>query len=147
MVDIELISRKLSRLQSYVDELRTSTDINWEKFQSDLRSRAFVERYLHLAIEEVLDIANHVVSFHQWREPAGYRDLLLILSEKGVIPADQLSKFQNMASFRNMLVHQYETIDTELVFGIFSKHLADFDQFISLIMQWVEKEKDGTPGS
>ena len=65
MVDNELISRKLSRLQAYVDELKAAQDITWKKYQSDLRSKAFVERYLHLAIEEVLDIANHIVSFHQ----------------------------------------------------------------------------------
>lgn len=140
MVDNELISRKLSRLQAYVDELKAAQDITWKKYQSDLRSKAFVERYLHLAIEEVLDIANHIISFHQWREPTGYRDLLLILSEKGIIPEEQLSIFQNMASFRNMLVHRYETIDEVLVFGIFSKHLGDFDLFSTLIMEWVQKE-------
>jgi uncharacterized protein YutE (UPF0331/DUF86 family) len=58
-----------------------------------------------LAIEEMFDIANHFVSFYSWREPAGYRDLFLILQEQGVIPAEQLLTFQNMASFRNMLVH------------------------------------------
>jgi len=140
MVDVELISRKLSRLQGYVDELKASTDITWEKYRSDLRTKAFVERFLHLAIEEVIDIANHIVSFEQWREPSGYRDLLQVLSEKEIIPKNQLSRFQNMASFRNMLVHRYENIDEELVYGIFSKHLTDFDLYSNLIMQWVEKE-------
>ncbi|MFP4668764.1 MAG: type VII toxin-antitoxin system HepT family RNase toxin [Desulfobacterales bacterium] len=138
MVDDELISRKLSRLQGYVDELRGATDITWEKFSTDLRARAFVERYLHLAIEEVIDTANHIVAFQRWREPAGYRDLIRILSEKGIIPEDQLSTFQNMASFRNMLVHRYEVIDTELVYGIFEKHLEDFELFISLVTRWVQ---------
>lgn len=140
MVDVELISRKLSRLQGYVDELKAATDITWEKYRSDLRTKAFVERFLHLAIEEVIDIANHIVSFEQWREPSGYRDLLQVLSEKEIIPKNQLSRFQNMASFRNMLVHRYENIDEELVYGIFSKHLTDFDLYSNLIMQWVEKE-------
>ena len=99
-----------------------------------------MERYLHLALEEVLDIANHLVSFHQWREPRSYRDLLLILAEKGVIPQDQLHTFQNMASFRNMLVHRYETIESELVYGIFSRHLGDFELYISHIMQWARKQ-------
>lgn len=89
MVDIELISRKLSRLQGYVDELKEATDISWEKYRSDLRARAFVERYLHLAIEEVIGIANHIVSFERWREPSDYRDLLRILSEKKIIPEEQ----------------------------------------------------------
>ena len=137
MVDAELISRKLSRLQEYVDALREAPDITWAVYRKDIRAKAFVERYLHLAIEEVINIANHIVSFHQWREPAGYRDLLLILSERGVIPEDHLPTFQNMASFRNMLVHRYETIDPEIVFGFFSKHLDDFDRFVFLVGRWI----------
>ena len=136
MVDKELLSRKLSRLQHYVDVLKTAEDINWQKYRDDLRTKAFVERYLHLAIEEMLDIANHFVSFYQWREPAGYRDLLLILTEQGILPREHLTVFQNMASFRNMLVHRYENIDDELVFGIFKKRLEDFDLFMMLIMDW-----------
>jgi len=142
MVDKELLSRKLSRLQNYVDVLKTAEDIDWQKYRDDLRIKAFVERYLHLAIEELLDIANHFVSFYQWREPAGYRDLLLILTEHGIFPREHLTIFQNMASFRNMLVHRYENIDDELVFGIFKKRLEDFDLFTTLIMDWVGRQKE-----
>ncbi|SPJ15157.1 putative toxin-antitoxin system, antitoxin component [Syntrophobacter sp. SbD2] len=136
MMDKELVSRKLSQLRMYVDELRRAEDINWEKYRSDLRARAFVERYIHLAIEEVIDVANHLVSFYQWREPTSFRDLFSILREHDVIPEAHLLTFQRMASFRNMLVHGYESKDDELVFGIFSKHLRDFDLFILLVTDW-----------
>jgi uncharacterized protein YutE (UPF0331/DUF86 family) len=136
MVDKELVSRKLSNLRLYVDALRRAEDITWDKYRSDLRTKAFVERYIHLAIEEVLDIANHFVSFHQWREPRSFRDLFLVLREHDVIPENDLLTFQKMASFRNMLVHRYETIDEELVFSIFNKHLGDFDRFIGLVTDW-----------
>jgi uncharacterized protein YutE (UPF0331/DUF86 family) len=142
MVDKELLSRKLSRLQHYVDVLKTADDINWQKYCDDLRIKAFVERYLHLAIEELLDIANHFVSFYKWREPTGYRDLLLILTEQGILPQAHLTVFQNMASFRNMLVHRYENIDDELVFGIFKKRLEDFDLFMALIMDWAGRQEE-----
>jgi len=137
MVDKELVSRKLSRLREYVDELRRAEDIGWAKYRSDLRARAFVERYIHLAIEEVIDISNHFVSFYQWREPTSFRDLFSILEEHGVIPPDQLLTFQSMASFRNVLVHRYENIDDEMVFGIFKKRLGDFDLFVELVSAWV----------
>ena len=139
MVDRELLSRKLSNLSSYVKELQGADDITWQRYTTDPRSKAFVERYLHLCIEEVFDIANHLVSFHKWREPAGYRDLLLVLKEHGVVPEEQLPTFQNMASFRNMLVHHYEKIDDEFVFGIFKKRLSDFILFIDLIKQWSDE--------
>ena len=123
MVDKELLSRKISRLLTYTEALMSAEDIDWEKYKSDLRAKAFVERYLHLAIEEVIDIANHLISFFKWREPTGYRDLFQILKEHGIMSEKDLPTFQNMASFRNMLVHRYETIDEELVFGLFKKRL------------------------
>lgn len=136
--DNELVSRKLSQLQNYVAELKQAEDITWEKYESDIRSKAFAERYIHLAIEKVIDIANHFISFHKWREPKGYRDIFLILHEHGIIPEKELESFQNMASFRNMLVHSYEKIDDKLVFAIFKKRLNDFDLFVKLIKEWLQ---------
>ena len=142
MVDKELLSRKLSRLRSYVEALKYAEDIDWGKYQSDLRARTFVERYLHLAIEEVMDIANHLISFYKWREPTGYRDLFQILKEEGIVSERYLPTFQNMASFRNMLVHRYESIDDKLVFNIFKKRLDDFELFAKLVVKWVERQKE-----
>jgi uncharacterized protein YutE (UPF0331/DUF86 family) len=140
MVDLDLVARKLARLKGYVQSLREADDITWEAYQNDARAKAFVERYMHLAIEEVLDVANHIVSFHGWREPEGYRDLFTVLCENGVIPRDQLPTFQNMAGFRNMLVHRYERIDDEVVYGLFRKNLGDFDAFAERIRSWAQRQ-------
>ncbi|MDW7711692.1 MAG: DUF86 domain-containing protein [Deferrisomatales bacterium] len=138
MVDQDLVSRKVSFLRGYVDELRQASDVTWEKYQADPRSKAFVERYVHLAIETVIDIANHLVAFHSWREPTGYRDLFSVLAENGVIPSTDLRTFQDMASFRNVLVHRYDRVDDEVVFGVFRGRLGDFDRFGELVRQWVK---------
>ena len=61
MVNHEVILRKVSKLKEYVHELRQADDISWEKFQRSIRDRAFVERYIHLAIQTVFDIANHII--------------------------------------------------------------------------------------
>ena len=106
MVDKELVSRKISQLREYLVALQNADDITWNKYEEDYRTRAFVERYLHLCIEKVIDIGNHFVSFHRWREPDGYRDLFHVLHENGIIPEEHLKTFQNMASFRNLLVHR-----------------------------------------
>ena len=140
MVDREIVSRKLSQLQQYAGELRAAEDITWGLYQTDIRARAFVERYLHLAIESVLDIANHIISFHGWREPEGYRDIFTVLHENGIIPAQDLAVYQQMVSFRNLLVHRYEKIDDATVFGLFKNRLDGFDRFFGLIKNWVETQ-------
>ncbi|GAB4271697.1 MAG: hypothetical protein Kow0092_26530 [Deferrisomatales bacterium] len=136
MVDREVISRKLSRRKTYLGELRRARDITWQRYETDVRSRAFVERYVHLAIESGIDIANHFVSFYGRREPAGCRDLFAVLAERGVIPAEELETFQRMASVRNLLVHPYERIDDEVVYGIFANRLDDFDRFAEPVEAW-----------
>ena len=139
MVDKELLSRKTSQLRVYLTALQKSDDITWGRYREDIRSRAFVERYIHLCIEKVIEIGNHLVSFERWREPEGYRDIFQVLHENEVIPKTHLATFQDLASFRNMLVHRYEKIDDKLVFGFFRKRLRDFELFIALVNQWASK--------
>jgi len=44
-----------------------------------------------------------------------------------------------MASFRNLLVHAYEKVDPEVVFGIFRTRLDDFLLFANDINGWVRQ--------
>jgi uncharacterized protein YutE (UPF0331/DUF86 family) len=142
MANGEIIERKLSRLAAYLDELRKAEDISWTEYQSNARSRAFVERYIHIAIQTVFDIANHIISYKQWKEPETYRETFGILAGHGVLPEEKVADFQNMASFRNMLVHHYDKVDDEVVFGIFRNRLADFDSFRDSILEYLKREHD-----
>ena len=141
MVNEEIILRKIKRLRGYVSELRQAKDITWETYRKNIRDKAFVERYVHIAIQNVFDIANHIISYEGWEEPDTYREIFAILTSHGVLPEDRVTDFQNMASFRNMLVHHYEKIEDELVFGIFKNKLEDFDVFQKAVLEYIGKEQ------
>ncbi len=139
MVNHDVILRKIGKLKEYVDELRLSKDITWEKYKKDIRARAFVERYIHIAIQNVFDIANHIISYQGWKEPDTYRESFSVLASHGVLPDEKVSDFQNMASFRNMLIHHYEKVDNAVVFSIFKNKLGDFDLFREFILEYMKK--------
>jgi len=65
MTDKEIISNKISNLRYYLNELKKADDITWNTYQTDIRSKAFIERFLHLCIEEVLDICNRLIAINQ----------------------------------------------------------------------------------
>lgn len=142
MVNDEIILRKTQKLKEYTDELRKAKDITWEKYQKNIRDRAFVERYIHIAIQTVFDIANHIISYEEWKEPDTYRETFSILASHGVLPEEKVTDYQNMASFRNMLVHYYESVENEVVFGIFKNRLGDFDLFRGFILEYLKKAKE-----
>jgi len=142
MVNEEVILRKVAKLKEYVDELRLAKDITWERYQKSIRDRAFVERYIHIAIQTVFDITRHIISYKGLKVPETYRETFSILAENRVLPDEKVSIFQNMASFRNLLVHHYEKVDNEVVFGIFKNRLGDFDLFREYILEYLKKNAD-----
>jgi uncharacterized protein YutE (UPF0331/DUF86 family) len=86
-----------------------------------------------LAIESVIDISNHIISDLRYRKPESNRDIFAVLYENEVIPFDLKDSLSNMASFRNILVHDYIKLDRALVYGFIKNHLDDFRVFARII--------------
>jgi len=141
MVNRLLIERVLSDIKSNVADLQGATDISWEVYQTDKRSRRFVERTLHILVEACIDLAQHIISDEGFREPDSYRDAFMVLAENGIFSPSHVKKYENMAAFRNLIVHYYERVDDEIVFGIFKTDLSDFVLFSDSIKEYLERQK------
>jgi len=143
MVDVVLVEKILGDIKSNVSELRQATDITWEVYRTDKRSRRFVERTLHILIEACIDIAQHIISDEQFREPISYRDTFAVLAENGIIQPKDLTRMENMSSFRNLIVHYYQRIDDAAVYGFFERNLTDFDIFVRSVVKYLKKMNPG----
>jgi uncharacterized protein YutE (UPF0331/DUF86 family) len=75
------------------------------------------------------------------REPSEYRDSFAVLTEQGILRKEDLEKFENIASFHNLIVHYYEHVDDAVVYAVFQENLSDFDLFVSRIIEYLEREK------
>ena len=63
----------------------------------------------------------------------------MVLTENKILKPDDLSRFDDIASFRNLLVHYYEKVDDAIVYGIFKNNLSDFDLFVERIVSFLGK--------
>ena len=144
MVDRLLLEKILGDIRANVRELEKAKDITWELYQGDVRTRRFVERTLHILIEACIDVAQHIISDEGFREPSTYRDAFMVLAEEKIVPADLLPRLEQMAAFRNLIVHYYEKMDDSIVFGVFHRNLSDFLAFVDSISGYLEK-KDSEP--
>jgi len=48
---------------------------------------------------------------------------------------------EKMAKFRNLIVHNYDKIDAEIMVGILKKNLPDFVAFKTAVLSVLEPEK------
>jgi len=129
MVDAILMMKKLAALASYREQLREYEDVSVRQYSSDWKVQRIVERTLQMMIELCTDIANHLIADQGLRVPQTYAETFRILGENGILSSEQAQVMEKMAKFRNVVVHQYEAVDAEIVVLILRKHLADFDSF------------------
>ena len=118
MVDTILILRKLADLESYMDQLSEFRSVSIRDYGADWKIQRIVERTLHLMIELCIDVCGHIISDKKLRIPDSYADGFRILHENGIVSDALVSPLVKMAKFRNIIVHQYEKVDPEIVIGI-----------------------------
>lgn len=118
MVNKAVLATRLERLREYLDILESVLQYDQKRFVKDPFIHGTAERNLHLAIECLLDIGNHVISDRGYPKPENYADIFRILGERDVIPPSLLQELDGMAAFRNVLVHDYLRLDREKVYHI-----------------------------
>ena len=141
MVDQTLILRKLSELEEYFGQIGEFSSVSVEDYSGDWKTRRIVERTLQIMIELCIDIAGHFISDRKLRVPVSYADTFTSLVEAGLITPQISEVMEKMAKFRNVIVHQYEKVDTEIVIMILRKHLDDFLVFRDAVLQMLNNAK------
>jgi uncharacterized protein YutE (UPF0331/DUF86 family) len=137
MVDKALVFRKIASLSEYQKQVGEYSAITVEQYRGDWKIQRIVERTLQMMIELCADIANHVISDNGLRTPETYADTFRVLAENSILTQDQLAVMEKMAKFRNIVVHQYETVDAEIVILVLRRHLDDFRQFSDSVVQFI----------
>lgn len=143
-IEKSLIIAKLSKLREYIGFLKELQAFSREDLISDFKIRGATERYLQVSIECMIDIGNEIISSLQLQRPERYGDIPYILAKAGVIPEDYAETMALMIGLRNLLVHDYASINLNLVYDFLQTKLSDFNAFIKYIarwLEWLEKEK------
>ena len=140
MIDRPLIEKKLRKIEEFLKELGIAKIESVEEFKGNIVTKRFIERNLELAIEQMIDICKHLVSALDLKEPETFAECFEILGKEGVIPTETVSMFQSMVRFRNLLIHVYDGVDDSITYGIYTRHLGDFKEFIKLIRDYLQKK-------
>lgn len=84
------------------------------------------------ACEICIDLAMHIVSEESQEIPQNSKDAFEILLRKGIISDGLEKRLKAMVGFRNIAVHDYQSLNIDIVKGIIENHLTDFTEFAEL---------------
>lgn len=138
MVDEMLILRKLSELDDYHQQIKEFETISVADYASSWKAQRIVERTLQMMIESCVDIAGHIISDQGFRIPKNYSDTFSVLHENSILVDRLHLSLKKMAQFRNIIVHQYDKIDSEIVIGILQRDINDFIAYKEAIINYLK---------
>lgn len=106
-----------------------------EDIRSD-KSRQWALRYGFLeSIQIVIDVACHIVSKYNLGSPSTYSECIELLTKYKYIDNDLSNKLSGMVGLRNILVHEYITIDTDKLYGLL-ENVKDLKEFVEKIKEY-----------
>ncbi len=94
---------------------------------------------LQRAAQACLDLANHLIAANSWELPRSARDAFQVLTRHGTIDDATSRVMASVMGFRNIAVHDYATLDHEIVEGIVRSHLDDLEAFASVVVAFLPR--------
>ncbi|HET7559797.1 MAG TPA: DUF86 domain-containing protein [Limnochordia bacterium] len=134
-VDLTKLRRKITVIERSLRLLGTVSNRSKTEFLADDLLQSAAERQLQLAIEAMLDAANHIVARERLGVPNTYAQVFDLLVQHGFAPSDMRETLAQMARFRNRLVHLYDEIDPAQVYDIATSRRSDFERFVAALVK------------
>ena len=123
------IISKLQKLDEYIKYLKEMQNVNKNKFTEDYHFFGLAERYLQLSIEILLDIGKLLIIIKGLKRPEENQEIFSALRDEKIVSEKLAENLMGIANFRNILVHDYEKIDREIVYEKLQNNLSDIEDF------------------
>lgn len=143
MVDRSVFDLRLGRLEELLRRLKRLAEADRETFLADPAVQAQAERWMQLAGEVCLDLAQHLIASEGWQTPATYREAFQILRAEGVLSAELAGQMEGWAGLRNLLVHLYLEVDHGKLYSILTEDLGELEAYAAALISRLEFEGRG----
>ncbi len=103
-------------------------------FENDYRTQDAIALNIQRAVEQAIDLANHIVKTKKLGIPKESSESIGLLHQAQLISLEQQAILSKMIGFRNLLVHEYTRLNLDIVVAFIENHLDDLLEFCSTIL-------------
>lgn len=125
----DVIRARCAEIDSSLSRLEELRRLPRETFLSNQDTLDIACYRLLIAIEAALALCFHVSAKRLQQVPEEYAGCFSSLERAGIVPPDLSLRLQQMARFRNLLIHVYWKIDYDQVYEAVATRLDDLRAF------------------
>ena len=130
-ISLKVVRERLGHADKCLRGLRSLPTSSLDEFLSDPRNAWSAKTLVQEAIQAIFDTARHLAARGFGVGHLEYRQVVEYLVEQGLVSKSMGRVFDQVAGYRNRLVHHYEGVLAEELFGITRDHLEDLEKIIA----------------
>lgn len=126
----DIIINKFTTIELCIKRINDVYQQAQDHFDTDYTSQDSVILNLQRACEACIDVANIANKHHKTGIPQSGRDSFELLAKAGYLSAPLATNLQKMVGLRNIAVHNYQTLNLDVVKHVIENRLHEFTDFI-----------------
>lgn len=139
--DAALVRRKLRVIARDVRALAAIARTPLDAYLGDFLLRKATERLLQEAVEACIDINTHVARASRQGPPEDNHAGFELLARLGVLPRALADEVKPAAGLRNIIVHEYETLDDAVVLESAADAARLLPRYVAAVEQYLSRDE------
>lgn len=131
----DVILNKAATIERCVRRAKEEYAAAGQQFATDFTRQDAAILNVQRACEASLDIAHHLIRTRKLGIPQSARDAFDILSKSGLIAPDLAESMKKMVGFRNIAVHDYQSLLIPITENIIQHHLDEFLELTATLLR------------
>jgi uncharacterized protein YutE (UPF0331/DUF86 family) len=136
-LDRDALQAKLRMLRDLLDDLEQLGELSEEDLVKDRVRRYAVERILTQLVELAVSVNSHIVAATLGRGPNDYRESFTLAGRAGAISAELVATLRPSVGLRNVLTHEYATVDLGIVSRSIPMALRGYRQYVREVARFL----------
>jgi uncharacterized protein YutE (UPF0331/DUF86 family) len=125
----DVLLNKAASIERCVRRAREEYQADPNGFASNFTRQDAAILNIQRACEAALDMGQHIIRRESLGLPQSARDVFALLALGGWIEESLAESMKRMVGFRNVAVHEYQTLQLPITVNIITQHLDEFLQF------------------
>jgi len=134
MVD-DVLLNKAATIERCVARAREEYAAQPDEFAVNFTRQDAAILNIQRACEAALDIGQHIIRRESLGIPQSARDVFTLLAQAQWIDATLAEQMKRMVGFRNVAVHDYQTLQLPITVNIITLHLQEFMVFNAQVLR------------
>ena len=133
-IDKKVIEEKLISLNRCLDRIKLHTPATVEALQTDFDAQDIISLNLQRAVQISVAIAAHILTEQLHEQTSTMAETFLALSKHGLLDSHLASRLAKAVGFRNIAVHEYDTLDMNILYSIITNEIGCFYEYADAVL-------------